>query len=42
MDALRGLLLGTHAHLALDFTVLVAAAVLGIAAASSLLGRLAR
>lgn len=42
VDALRALLLGTHAHLALDFTVLVAAAVLGIAAASSLLGRLAR
>ncbi|MEU8995274.1 ABC transporter permease [Streptomyces caniferus] len=42
VDALRGLLLGTHAHLALDYTVLVGAAVLGIAAASSLLGRLAR
>ncbi|WP_327224158.1 ABC transporter permease [Streptomyces platensis] len=42
VDALRGLLLGTHAHLALDYTVLVAAAALGIAAASSLLGRLAR
>ncbi|GAB7030412.1 ABC transporter permease [Streptomyces sp. NPDC021749] len=42
VDALRGLLLGTHAHLALDYGVLVAAAVAGIAAASSLLGRLAR
>ncbi|MBM4792970.1 ABC transporter permease [Streptomyces sioyaensis] len=42
VDALRGLLLGTHAHLALDFTVLTAAAALGIAAAASLLGRLAR
>ncbi|MER6307490.1 ABC transporter permease [Streptomyces sp. NPDC001739] len=42
VDALRGLLLGTHAHLALDYAVLVAAAVAGIAAASSLLGRLAR
>lgn len=41
VDALRGLLLGTHAHLALDYAVLVGSAVLGIAAASSLLGRLA-
>jgi ABC-2 type transport system permease protein len=42
VDALRGLLLGTHAHVALDFGVLLVAAALGIAAASSLLGRLAR
>ncbi|MGW3954743.1 ABC transporter permease [Streptomyces sp. NPDC004752] len=42
VDALRGLLLGTPAHPALDFGVLAVAAVLGIAAASSLLGRLAR
>ncbi|TQJ46834.1 ABC transporter permease [Streptomyces sp. NBC_00080] len=42
VDALRGLLLGTPAHLALDFGVLIVAAGLGIAAASSLLGRLAR
>ena len=42
VDALRGLLLGTHAHLALDFTVLTVAAALGIATAASLLGRLAR
>ncbi|GGN36789.1 transport permease protein [Streptomyces kronopolitis] len=42
VDALRGLLLGTHAHLALDFTVLTLAAAAGIAAAASLLGRLAR
>ncbi|GLW15704.1 ABC transporter permease [Streptomyces kronopolitis] len=42
VDALRGLLLGTHAHLALDFTVLTLAAAVGIAAAASLLGRLAR
>ena len=42
VDALRGLLLGTSAHLALDFGVLIVAAALGIAAASSLLGRLAR
>ena len=42
VDALRGLLLGTPHHLALDFAVLLVAAALGIAAASSLLGRLAR
>ncbi|PNE38494.1 MULTISPECIES: ABC transporter permease [Streptomyces] len=42
VDALRGLLLGTPSHLALDFAVLVAASVAGIAAASALLGRLAR
>lgn len=42
VDALRGLLLGTPSHLPLDYGVLFVAAVLGIAAASSLLGRLAR
>jgi ABC-2 type transport system permease protein len=42
VDALRGLLLGTPAHLPLDFVVLTAAAAIGITAASSLLGRLAR
>ncbi|WP_329360633.1 ABC transporter permease [Streptomyces sp. NBC_01483] len=42
VDALRGLLLGTHAHLALDYGVLVLAAALGILSASSLLSRLAR
>jgi ABC-2 type transport system permease protein len=42
VDALRGLLLGSPAHLLTDFTVLVVAALLGIAAASSLLGRLAK
>ncbi|MFC4508235.1 MULTISPECIES: ABC transporter permease [Streptomyces] len=42
VDALRGLLLGTPAHLALDFAVLIVAAALGITAASRLLGRLAR
>ncbi|QHA02827.1 ABC transporter permease [Streptomyces broussonetiae] len=42
VDALRGLLLGTPSHLAPDFVVLAVAAALGIAAASSLLGRLAR
>ncbi|MEU6476369.1 ABC transporter permease [Streptomyces sp. NPDC047017] len=42
VDALRGLLLGTSAHLTLDFAVLVVAAAAGITAASALLGRLAR
>ncbi|MEU5092433.1 ABC transporter permease [Streptomyces sp. NPDC021356] len=42
VDALRGLLLGTPSHLALDFTVLVVAAAAGVAAASALVGRLAR
>ena len=42
VDALRGLLLGTPSHLGLDYAVLVVAAAAGVAAASSLLGRLAR
>jgi ABC-2 type transport system permease protein len=42
VDALRGLLVGTPAHLWLDTGVLVVAAVAGIAAASALLGGLAR
>ncbi|WP_405918583.1 ABC transporter permease [Streptomyces sp. NBC_00728] len=42
VDALRGLLLGTPAHLPLDYGVLLVAAALGILSASSLLGRLAR
>ncbi|MCC3768416.1 ABC transporter permease [Streptomyces sp. UNOC14_S4] len=42
VDALRGLLISTPAHLATDFAVLTVATVLGIAAAASLLGRLAR
>ncbi|MET9530372.1 MULTISPECIES: ABC transporter permease [unclassified Streptomyces] len=42
VDALRGLLLGTPAHLGLDYAVLLVAAALGVLAASSLLGRLAR
>ncbi|MFF6992190.1 ABC transporter permease [Streptomyces sp. NPDC010273] len=42
VDALRGLLLGTPSHVGSDFAVLLVAAALGIAAASSLLGRLAR
>ena len=42
VDALRGLLLGTPAHIGADLAVLVAAASLGIADASALLPRLAR
>ena len=42
VDALRGLLVGTPASLAVDLTVLVVAAMAGIAAAAGLLGRLAR
>ncbi|MFH9352413.1 ABC transporter permease [Kitasatospora sp. NPDC017646] len=42
VDALRGLLIGTPSHLPLDFAVLAAATLAGIAAASALLGRLAR
>jgi ABC-2 type transport system permease protein len=42
VDALRGLLLGTPAHLALDFAVLAVSAVAGILVAASLLDRLAR
>lgn len=42
VDALRGLLLGTPAHVGLDFGVLAVAAALGVTAASALLGRLAR
>jgi ABC-2 type transport system permease protein len=42
VNALRGLLLGTSANLALDFGVLAAASVIGVLAASALLPRLAR
>jgi ABC-2 type transport system permease protein len=42
VNALRGLLLGLPAALALDFGVLILASALGIVAASTLLGRLAR
>jgi ABC-2 type transport system permease protein len=42
VDTLRGLLVGTPAHLWLDLGVLVAVGAAGIAAASALLGRLAR
>lgn len=41
VGALRALLIGTSTNLALDFLVLIAAAVASILAASSLLGRLA-
>ncbi|WP_037606108.1 ABC transporter permease [Streptacidiphilus rugosus] len=42
VDALRGLLLGTPSHLGADFGVLTLAAVLGVTAASLLMGRLAK
>jgi ABC-2 type transport system permease protein len=42
VDALRGLLVGTHSHVALDLLVLVGCAVSGIFASSALLGRLTR
>ena len=42
VDALRGLLLGSPAHLELDLAVLVVAAALGIAVSSALLPRLTR
>jgi ABC-2 type transport system permease protein len=42
VDALRGLLIGQHAHLLLDFGVLAVAVVVGVATSSSLVGRLAR
>jgi ABC-2 type transport system permease protein len=42
VDALRGLLIGTPAHLGLDAVVLVGATVLGVTASALLLPRLAR
>ena len=42
VDALRGLLIGAHAHLGEDFVVLVVAVVIGISTASALVSRLAR
>jgi len=42
VDALRGLLIGTPAHLGLDFAVLAAATAVAVSVASALLGRLAR
>ncbi|HTA11317.1 MAG TPA: ABC transporter permease, partial [Streptosporangiaceae bacterium] len=40
VDALRGLLIGTPAHLGLDFAVLAVATVVGVAASAALLPRL--
>jgi len=42
VDALRGLLIGTPAHLGLDVIVLVVATVAGVTASAALLPRLAR
>jgi ABC-2 type transport system permease protein len=42
VDALRGLLVATPAHLLLDFAVLTAATAVGIVVAGALLGRLVR
>ena len=42
VDALRGLLIGTSAHLWLDASVLVSATIAGVTAAALLLPRLAR
>ena len=42
VDALRGMLIGTPSHLALDFAVLLVAVAVGVTTASSLVGRLAR
>ena len=42
VDALRGLLVGTHSDLLLDIGVLLFALVVGVTSASALLGRLAR
>jgi ABC-2 type transport system permease protein len=42
VDALRGLLIGTQAHLGLDLIVLVAATIAGVTASALLLPRLAR
>ncbi|MEV6930569.1 ABC transporter permease [Dactylosporangium sp. NPDC051485] len=42
VDALRGLLIGTHAHLLLDFGVLVGSAAVAVFVASAMLGRLTR
>jgi ABC-2 type transport system permease protein len=42
VDAMRGLLVGAPAHLCVDFGVLVAAAVVGVAGAAHLMGRLVR
>jgi ABC-2 type transport system permease protein len=41
VDALRGVLLGSPAHLGVDFLVLVIAVVVGVITAASLVSRLA-
>jgi ABC-2 type transport system permease protein len=42
VDALRGLLIGSSAHVGLDLLVLIASVVVGVTTASALVGRLAR
>jgi len=42
VDALRGVLIGTPAHLGLDFAVLILAVMVGVTTAASLVSRLAR
>jgi len=42
VDALRGLLIGTHAHLWLDAAVLAGALVVGVVVAAAVLPRLVR
>ena len=42
VDGLRGMLIGSRAHIGLDFLVLVVAVVVGVVTASSLVTRLAR
>jgi len=42
VDALRGMLIGSPAHLGLDLIVLVASVCVGVTAAAALVGRLAR
>jgi ABC-2 type transport system permease protein len=42
VDALRGLLINWPSHLGLDFAVLIGSVLIGVTAASSLVGRLAR
>jgi ABC-2 type transport system permease protein len=42
VDGLRGVLLGTSSHVAIDFGVLIVALVIAITTASALLPRLAR
>jgi ABC-2 type transport system permease protein len=42
VDGLRGLLIGTPAHVPLDFAVLIVASVLSITTAAALLPRLAK